>query len=449
MTPDSKPPAAVQFPVAPVERWLVPVKRFLHIEAASGGVLLACTVVALILANSPLAKDYASLWKMPVVLTLGGFTLAGDLGHLIVTDGLMTIFFFVVGLEVKREIVSGELRDPRKALLPVLAAVGGVLAPAGVYLALQWGQPGQRGWAIPMATDIAFVVGFLALFGNRVPFGLKIFLLTLAIVDDIVAVLIIALAFTETIVGEWLVVALIGFGLTYGFNRIGVRSIPVYILIGAVIWLSFLKAGIHPTVAGVLLGLLTPASAWIGHGTLTELLTEKWNLLQDHDPAAEQLPFDVQRLQYAARESIPPLHRLEMTLHPWVAFVIMPIFALANAGVVLQPSALADPVALAVCAGLAIGKPLGISVFCLLAVRLGITRLPVGVTWSMLVAGAFLAGIGFTMALFLNALAFPGPDFVVKEAAGKIGVLAGSLISAVIGLGLMWHAVRKPAIASN
>ncbi|MCC7186384.1 MAG: Na+/H+ antiporter NhaA, partial [Acidobacteria bacterium] len=204
---DSGSARPASLPAVPVDRWLAPVQRFMHIEAASGVVLLACTAVALILANSPASYWFAGLWKTAVSVSVGGFTLAGDVGHLIVNDGLMTIFFFVVGLEIKRHMVHGELRDPRKALLPLFAALGGVLMPAAIYLTLQWGEPGQRGWAVPMATDIAFVVGFLALFGSRVPFGLKILLLSLAIVDDLIAVLIIAFVFTETIAWNWLMLA--------------------------------------------------------------------------------------------------------------------------------------------------------------------------------------------------------------------------------------------------
>jgi len=213
MTTPANAESAPSLPVTPVDRWLAPLNRFLHIEATSGVVLLACTAVALVVANSPVAAWFGSVWKTPVSLSIGGFGLTGDIGHLIVNDGLMTIFFFVVGLEVKREIVHGEFRDPKKALLPLFAALGGVLTPAAVYLALQWGEPGQRGWAVPMATDIAFVVGFLALFGTRVPFGLKILLLSLAIVDDLVAVLIIAFVFTETLVWTWLGWAAAAFGL--------------------------------------------------------------------------------------------------------------------------------------------------------------------------------------------------------------------------------------------
>jgi NhaA family Na+:H+ antiporter len=437
--PESESP----LPEAPVDRWLAPVTRFLEIEAASGVVLLACTAAALALANSPAAGWFAGVWKTPVSLSFGGMTLSGDVGHLVVNDGLMTIFFFVVGLEIKREIVHGELREPSKALLPVFAALGGVVMPAVVYLALQWGEPGQRGWAIPMATDIASVVGFLALFGSRVPFGLKILLLSLAIVDDLVAVLIIAVVFTETIAWAWLGWATGAFGLVYTFHRIGVRSIPVYALIGIFIWLAFLRAGVHPTVAGVLLGLLTPAHAWIGKKTFVDVLSATWQRASEEDDDPYHAPADAGRAQFVAREATPPLQRLEDGLHPWVAFVIMPVFALANAGVAISPSSLAEPVALAVAAGLAVGKPVGILLLCALAVRLGVTSLPDGVTWGMLAGGACLAGIGFTMALFINGLAFPAAAFPVNEAAGKIGTLAGSVVSAVAGAIVLSTALRR------
>jgi NhaA family Na+:H+ antiporter len=433
--------AASPLPVTPVDRWLAPMTRFLHIEAASGIVLLACTAVALGLANSPAAGWFSSVWKTPVSVSLGGFALSGDVGHLIVNDGLMTIFFFVVGLEMKREMVHGELREVRKVLLPVFAALGGVVLPAAIYLALQWGEPGQRGWAIPMATDIAFVVGFLALFGTRVPFGLKILLLTLAIVDDLVAVLIIAVVFTESIAWGWLGSAAGAFGLVYTFHHIGVRSISVYAVSGVFIWLAFLRSGVHPTVAGVLLGLMTPAKAWIGRDTLADVLNAAWQrtIREPRSPA----PDEAARAQFAAREAVSPLQRLEDGLHLWVAFVIMPIFALANAGVAVSPSSLGDPIAFAVAASLAIGKPVGILIMCFLAVRSGVTSLPNGVTWGMLAGGACLAGIGFTMALFLNGLAFPVANFAAAEAAGKIGTLAGSIVSAALGAALLSWALRE------
>lgn len=439
--PGSNGPAVL--PVATVDRWLAPLTRFLHIQAASGVVLLACTAAALILANSAAAAWFSGLWKIPVSLSIGGFTLAGDVGHLIVNDGLMTIFFFVVGLEIKRELVHGELRDRRKALLPAVAALGGVVMPAAIYLALQWGEPGQRGWAIPMATDIAFVVGCLALFGERVPFGLKILLLSLAIVDDLIAVLIIAFVFTETLAWGWLAFAGIGFALVYLFDLIGVRSVAVYFIVGTLIWLAFLQAGVHPTVAGVLLGLMTPADAWVGPNTLADVLKTESERASREAAEPRRSRVDVADAQFAAREAVAPLQRLEDGLHPWVAFGIMPLFALANAGVVLSLASLSEPVAVAVAAGLAVGKPVGILLVCVLAIRTGLTSLPDGVSWAMLVGGACLAGIGFTMALFLNGLAFPAAAFPVAEAAGKIGTLIGSAVSVVLGVTVLLFAVRK------
>ena len=433
MSHHESPPKNAKIPVPPVERWLVPVKHFLHIEATSGLVLVACTLLALLIANSPWSHAIESFWHTPVSIEIGHFKIEGDLGHLVINDILMTIFFFVVGLEVKREIVAGELRDPRKALLPVFGAIGGVVTPAAIYTAMQWAQPGQRGWAIPMATDIAFVVGILALFGSRVPFGLKIFLLTLAIVDDIIAVLVIAIVFTETISWGYILAALAGFALVYLLNKIGVRSIAIYVMVGIAIWIAFHHAGIHPTIAGVLLGLMTPSRPWIGNRTFVEILSDTWDDLRGADPETEHLPVNLEQLQFIARESHSPLHRLEMGLHPWVAYLVMPIFALANAGVELETSSLSNSVAIAVAVALFVGKPLGILLFCYIAIALRFTRLPAGVSWPVFFGGACLGGIGFTMSLFLNALSFPTDEFPELEAAGKFGTLLGSLVSTILG----------------
>lgn len=429
---------------------MAPVRKFLHIEAASGVVLLVCAAVALALANSPAAGWFAKLWKTPVSFSFGGLTVAGDVGHLVVNDGLMALFFFVVGLEIKRGLVLGELRGWRNALLPVVAAAGGMVVPAAIYLALQGGQPGQSGWAIPMATDIAFVVGILALFGNRVPLGLKILLLSLAIVDDLGAVLVIAIAFTGSIAWGWLGAAAGGLALTYALNRAGLRRVGAYVVIGAFVWLAVYKSGVHPTVAGVLLGLLTPTSAWIGDRALSGVVGGAWQRLfgPSAPPADEdERTAELERLEFAAREGVSPLHRLESALHPWVAFGIMPVFALANAGVVVGFAGLGDPVAVAVALGLVLGKPVGILLFSWVAVRCGVTKLPAGVTWGMMGSAACLAGIGFTMSLFLTGLSFPptgdgsGPDLA---AAGKVGTLLGSLVAGVVG-GLWLLAATRAA----
>jgi NhaA family Na+:H+ antiporter len=441
MQPNQEQDRPAGFPVARVERWLAPVARFLRVESAGGIVLLTCTALALVLANSPLAESFAALWKTKVQLTIGTFTLTDTLGHLVINDGLMVIFFFVVGLEIKREFLSGELRDPRNALLPVFGAAGGMIVPAVLYLALQWGQSGQGGWAIPMATDIAFVVGVLALFGPRTPLGLKVLLLSLAIVDDLGSVLVIACVFTDQIVGAWLAAAVGGLVLTHVLNRVGVRRVGIYVVVGVLIWLAVLESGVHPTVAGVLLGFLTPARPWLGRKTFTYVAGELWNRLRGDDSQGDARHVDLEQLEFTAREATGPLHRLETALHPWVAFVIMPLFALANAGVALEGDGLRNPVALAVATGLVIGKPVGIVLFCLASVRLGFARLPDGLSWPLLIGGACLAGIGFTMSLFLNGLVFS--EFPAEEVAGKIGTLVGSLISAGLGSIILVLALRR------
>jgi NhaA family Na+:H+ antiporter len=431
-------------PTAPIDRFVAPLVRFLHVESASGLLLLACTVFALIVANSRWSEPFATFWEARVGFTLGEFQLYKPL-LLWINDGLMTIFFFLVGLEIKREFVFGELRDPRKAALPLAAAVGGMVIPALIYLSVQMGKPGERGWGIPMATDIAFVVGFLALLGPRVPFGLKILLLTLAIIDDLGAVLVIAVAYTEEISYVALALGFAGFALCYLFNRLGVRPVSVYVLLGAAIWLAFLKSGVHPTVAGVLLGLLTPASAWFSRDSLQRVVHGVSARLSDKQPDATD-PHEeaVAVLAYTARETVSPLDRLETALHPWVALLIMPFFALANAGVTLDLASLGDPLALAVAAGLVLGKPIGIMLFSWLAVSLGLARLPDGVNWKVLLGAGCLAGIGFTMSLFIAGLAFQGPMLGALP-AGKVGILTGSALSAVLGCVLLLLFLPKRA----
>jgi NhaA family Na+:H+ antiporter len=430
-------------PQRPIDRFIVPVRSFLHIEALSGGLLLFCTAIALFLANSPWAYETAAFWKTKVSFSVGEYSLKGDLMHLIINDALMTIFFFVVGLEIKREIVSGELNDPRKALLPVFGAIGGVVVPATIYSLLQWGEEGQRGWAIPMATDIAFVVGLLAIFGKRVPFGLKVFLLTLAIVDDLIAVLVIAFVFTESISMSYLGLAAIGCVVTFILNKLGVRSVMIYVIIGVGIWLAFFNAGVHSTIAGVILGLMTPAAAWIEKGTFVDILDNVWTRLSDGVRETDPVPTEIEKLQFVARESVSPLHRLELGLHPWVAFFIMPVFALANAGVPVQLASISEPITIAVALGLAVGKPLGVIALCSLAIKLRITKLPDGVCWPMFVAGSFLCGIGFTMSLFLTSLAFTGESGATMASAGKVGTLLGSLTSAILGCIMLLFVIRR------
>jgi NhaA family Na+:H+ antiporter len=359
----------------------------------------------------------------------------------------MVIFFFVVGLEIKREFVMGELADKRKAALPLAAALGGMVFPAGIYLALQWGEPAARGWGIPMATDIAFVVGVLALMGSRVPQGLRVLMLTLAIADDIGAVMVIAVGYTESISGSALAVALVGFGLVSLMNKLGVRKVPAYVAVGIVIWIATEHSGVHATVAGVILGLMTPARPWMERPRFHDLMGEvAQHLGGNYRPG---LPITDTELLHdlgvAARESVSPQGRLERLLHPWVAFLIMPLFALANAGVHIDPSHLGDGVQIAVAAGLVIGKPIGIVLFSLVFVRMGIARLPSGVTWPAVVGGGFLGGIGFTMALFIGGLALEGP---LLDSA-KIGILGASLLAGSVGMAILAVVLPKGPTAAK
>lgn len=413
-----------------------PLVQFLHTEAASGVILLVCTVVALAWANSPWAASYHALLHTHLHIGVGPYGLDKPLEWWI-NDGLMTIFFLVVGLEIKRELVRGELRDPRKAALPVAAALGGMLVPALIYYSLRHGGEGERGWGIPMATDIAFVVGVLALLGPRVPGGLKILLLSLAIVDDLGAVLVIAVAYSGSPSLSALALAAGGLVLIGLLRFCRVRRFVVYGLIGVVVWLATYFSGVHPTVAGVLLGFLTPARGPTGRGRLIEVLDVVRDQLSN-DPTNDDLTRhsdEVRTLVRYGESGLSALDRLEQALHGWVAFGIMPLFALANAGVAVQPRYVMHPVALAVTAGLLFGKPIGIFSFSWLAVRLGLCRLPNGVDTKVLFGAGCLAGIGFTMSLFIANLGLEGELLSI----GKVGTLTGSLLSAVIGVGVLYR----------
>ncbi len=377
------------------------VGAFLKTESASGVVLMIAAALALILANSPAAPLYEAALAMPVTMTAGGVGLDKPL-ILWINDGLMAIFFLLVGLEIKREVLQGELSSRAKAMLPGIAALGGMAAPALVYCAFAQNEPGAlQGWAIPAATDIAFAVGVLALLGARVPASLRIFLLALAIMDDLGAIVIIAVFYSHGFVPLALGLAgLAGLGL-YLLNRAGVRSLTPYVLLGLVLWVCVLKSGVHATLAGVALAFAIPL----------------------RDP--------VRSAPRALDEA--PLLRLEHALHPWVAFAIMPIFALANAGVPLAgitPASLLAPVPLGIALGLFIGKQVGVYLAVWLAVRSGLARLPAGASWTQLYGVAVLTGIGFTMSLFIGTLAFPDPAHTV---AVRLGVLTGSIASALVG----------------
>jgi NhaA family Na+:H+ antiporter len=425
-------------PERPIQRLQRPLLAFTHIESASGIVLLVCTAIALIAANSPYAEAYAAFWNQEFRFAIGGFELAYPLWYW-ANDGLMPIFFFVIGLEIKRELVIGELSDPKKMVLPVVAALGGVVVPVAIYLAFQYGQPGLRGWAVPMATDIAFVVGCLSLLGKRVPYGVTVLMLSLAIVDDLAAVLAIALFYTSSIKVTWLAGAVAGLVVVAAMNRLGIRRIGFYVVVGASVWLCTLKSGIHPTIAGVILGLMTPAMPWLGGPKFMGFLRQTNETLLKEETTIANAELMVADLAFASREALAPLSRIERGLHPWTAFAIMPVFALANAGVPIAVESIGTPVSIAVATGLFFGKSLGIFGASWLAVKLGWATRPAGVTWPVLVGAAFLGGIGFTMALFIASLGLSGDQLV----AAKIGVIIGSFCSAVVGMLILTTVTKK------
>lgn len=429
-----------------------PFQEFAARETSGGILLLACTVTALVWANSPWAHHYTALWHTPFTVGLGNLNLSKEL-HFWVNDALMAVFFFVVGLEIKRELLAGELASPRQAALPILAALGGVVVPALLYTALNAGGPGARGWGIPMATDIAFAIGVMALLGDRIPLGLKVFLTALAIVDDIAAVLVIAVFYTANLAWGALGVAAFCLLLALVANRLGVRHPLPYALIGAVLWITVLQSGIHATIAGVLLAFMIPSRTAINqrdflrHGRAvldhfeTASLTEPMDILSDIE---QQIAVDA--LEDACEKVQPPLHRIEHALHPWVTFLIMPLFALANAGVSLSGDlgkVIAQPITLGVVLGLVLGKPIGVTLASWLAVRLGWASLPENVSWKHIHGAGWLAGIGFTMSLFMTGLALTDDAHLT---AAKVGILIASVCAGVVGSVIL---LRIPSISSN
>jgi len=420
-----------------IERVLSPLHRFFSASAAGGLVLLGCTVVALAIANSPWADSYHHLWEAPVTIGAAGFGLTLSL-HAWVNDGLMAVFFFLVGLEIKRETMVGELATRRSATLPVAAAIGGMLVPALLYVLVNRGGPGASGWGVPMATDIAFALGILALVGDRVPTSLRVFLAALAIADDLGAVLVIALFYTNAI--DWTALAAAGVALLglFALNRAGARRPLTYALLGIVLWVFMLKSGVHATIAGVLVALSVPARTRINEDQfLAEAEASLTDFRAADEPGTTVLTNAghqgaLSRLERAADLAQSPLQRMEHALDGIVGFVIMPVFALANAGVSLTgvASALASPIVLGIALGLLLGKPLGITLLSFIAVRAGAADLPTGMTWRHIHGAAWLAGIGFTMSLFIAALAFG--DAALLDTA-KIGVLGASIIAGVVG----------------
>jgi len=422
-----------------------PVRRFLHVEAAGGILLLVATMVALVWANSPWSQSYSDLWNTDFELVLGNYQMGGEGHHLnlgvLVNDALMAVFFFVVGLEIKRELVSGHLKDPKAAALPVFGALGGMIFPALIFFIFNSSGNASSGWGIPMATDIAFAVGIVSLLGDRVSRSLKVFLLSLAIADDIGAILVIAIFYSSNLSLSWSITALIIMGIIVVLRRLRIWYIPIYIFLGSALWLATFESGIHATIAGVALGLLTPAkpqqSREEGIAALDWLRDKGENIY----------PVDVRITAMELNESqVSIAERIEMALHPISSFIIIPIFALANAGVDmgggLLGEAASSPVTWGVALGLVVGKSLGIFSMTWLAMKLPFISAPVEMKpWSLMGIAA-TAGVGFTVSLFITNLAFDQTGLINQS---KIGILFASLVAGIIGLAFLHIGTKTEA----
>jgi NhaA family Na+:H+ antiporter len=418
---------------APLARLPGPLAEFLHLEAAGGIVLAAAALIALVWANSPWQDSYQTLWSTQLSIELGSHGIDLTLQQWI-NDGLMAVFFLVVGLEIKRELVEGELRQPRRAALPAIAAVGGMILPALIYLAVNAGGDGSRGWGIPIATDIAMAVSVLSLLGSRVPSSLKLFLLALAIVDDIGAIVVISVFYSDGVEVQALLVGVVIVAAVALLRRLGVRFTPIFVALGAALWLALHESGVHATLAGVVMGLMAPTEPRLRSDEVRD------DVLRD-----VSTPQTARETVVMARESVSVVAWLEHLLHPWTSIVIVPLFALANAGIPLSASAVADAVtsriAWGVLFGLVIGKLAGVSSFTWLAARLRVGLRPDGMTASRLVGASAIAGIGFTVSVFVATLAF---DDAARQNEAKIAVLTASLIAGVVGTLILRVAGRTP-----
>ena len=413
----------------------VPIQSFIHTEEVGAVILLMGAAAALAWANSPWSESYESFWHTKVSFDIRLFAVTEDLRHL-VNDGLMAVFFFLVGLEIKRELLHGELSTFRKAALPAFAAAGGMAVPALVYLLFNWSGEGVNGWGVPMATDIAFALGVLALLGRRMPAELRVFLLGLAVVDDLGVIAVIATFYTETIHWTELGLGVATFAAIAVCIRLGIRSLGFYLIMSVVMWLFFLESGVHATLVGVLLAAIVPSQPDLhrrDYAAVIDDLLHDFRLAMENgdDERAEAI---MERIEHLSRGTEGPMERLEEMVHPWVSFAILPIFALANAGIVFTPETLSDAlgssVTLGIAAGLLFGKAAGIFGLTWLAVRLGIGQLPSGVQWRHVLGVGFLGGIGFTVAIFVSAIAFTDQAMVDQA---KMGVFGSSLLAGAAG----------------
>jgi Na+:H+ antiporter, NhaA family len=437
---------------APIDILISPFARFAKMEAAGGILLLISTVVALVWANSPWEESYHGIWHTTFTLGVGKYVLSWS-RHIWVNDGLMAIFFFLVGLEIKREVLIGELATLKQAAFPFMAALGGSIVPALIYLALNHSSIHARGWGIPMATDIAFALGVLALLGNKVPASLKVFVAALAIVDDIFGVLVIALFYTAHISYVSLLLGFAGVGVSFLANWAGVRQPAVYAFIGVFVWFAVLQSGVHATIAGVLLAFSIPVKTSIDKESFLSKCRRLLDRIQHADPNSSECHALIQTLESQCEKVDTPLHRIEHSLAPWVSFFIMPVFAFSNAGVHVLgkiEASVQNPVTLGVMMGLLFGKPLGIMSFAWLAHKTKLGAAPAGVEWRQIFGASWLCGIGFTMSLFIAGLALESEQIVDMA---KIGTLAASLAAGTVGslvlLGASPRAGRETAVVEG
>ena len=422
---------------SPIEKIIAPVNRFIHLEYTSGIVLLISVIAAMIWANSSYHDFYHHLWEINFSVGFDTYMLSKPL-HIWINDGLMAIFFFVIGLELKREFMEGELSTLRKASLPMMAALGGMLVPALIYFMINKGSGASHGWGIPMATDIAFALALLSMAGKHIPVSVKVFLSALAVADDLGAVLVIAFFYTSEV--NFMALGIGGIflaGLVIG-NLLGVRSSVFYLILGIGVWIGFLLSGVHATIAGVLVAFTIPAITRINETVYSQNLRKLSYEFEKEIPSNSTLTTsgqhqtiqDVKNLSMAAET---PLQKIEHSLHPWVAFLIMPLFALANSGIAIGAdilTAIINPVSIGVTAGLVIGKFIGILLFTWIMVKTGLSTLPEQANWKHITGVALIAGIGFTMSLFISGLAFKNPVFIDQA---KYGILLASVIAGILG----------------
>ncbi|WP_324171348.1 Na+/H+ antiporter NhaA [Sulfurimonas sp.] len=432
-----------------------PFEHFLHAQTTTGLVLMFMTVVSLLLANSPLYEIYSGFFHMNIDFNVGSWKLSQSIHHWI-NDGLMAIFFFIVGLEIKREILIGELSDIKVAILPILAAIGGMVIPALIYTSINYGTEGAAGWGIPMATDIAFAISALVLLGKRVSPALVTFLVALAIVDDLGAVLVIAIFYTDQINFLPLILAVVSFGIMIAFNRFGIHAILPYFIVGLFMWFFMLESGVHATIAGVIAAFAIPSKA---KRTAIDFSNSARNLLDEYD----NYPIATDNTMHESQKAIltnmkerilaveAPAARLEHTLHLPVSLIVIPLFALANAGIAIDFSSISsivlEPISLGIIAGLILGKVLGIAGVSWITIKLGIAKLPLNSSMSQIFGVAFLGGIGFTMSIFVADLAFLGHDILIFQA--KIGILAASLFAGFFGYFWLRFVAKSPAYKEN